>query len=667
MDARPSGPLTADDLYRFQLITGYDLSPDGRQAVYALQRVDRKTQKRYSNLWLMPVQGGQARQFTVGDQVDAAPRWSPDGRQIAFLSNRGNEKQSQLYIIPADGGEARKITELAGSLGEFAWSPNGRSIVLSFRPRDEEEIAREEDELKRELGIVARHITRSIYRADGEGFLPQAYRQLHIVDVADGQSRRLTNGMRDEVNPVWSPDGKTIAFVANRTSDPDWDQMNLSLCLVSAAGGEVTELALPEGRKQCPSFSPDGARLAYFCSEGVRQFWQNMDLWIVPLADQSAARNLTGHTDITTGDLTLGDTDLRVAFVPPAWSSDGEALYVNFSRHGRTFVGTVQATDGTVEQVLGEDDLIGSLSPDAAGRSFLYLRATATTPGDLWLWDAENGSTRQLTQVNAGWLDTAALNAPEEHWIDGPDGNRLQGWILKPPDFDPARSYPVILEIHGGPQLQYGHGFFHELHMLAGLGYVVCYCNPRGSQGYGNRHVNAIVDDFGAVAYSDLMAWTDYVAARPYVDTRRMGVTGGSYGGYMTNWIVSHTDRFAAAVTQRSLCNLISFHGTSDFTWLFQCWFNDAPPWERLDDYRRQSPLNYVAAVQTPTMVIHAEGDRRVNVEQSEQWYTALRQVGVESEFVRIEAESHGLSRAGRTDRRIARLEYLVGWFARYL
>ena len=238
---------------------------------------------------------------------------------------------------------------------------------------------------------------------------------------------------------------------------------------------------------------------------------------------------------------------------------------------------------------------------------------------------------------------------------------------MTPPDFDPAKRYPAILEIHGGPQLQYGRRFFHEFHYLAGLGYVVFFTNPRGSQGYGNAHQDAIVNDFGAVAHDDLMAWTDHVTARPYVDAARVGVTGGSYGGYMTNWIVGHTDRFAAAVTQRSLCNLISFHGTSDFTWIFQFWFGDEPPWENVENYWRQSPLKYVANVKTPTLVVHAEGDKRVSVEQSEQWYTALRQVGVPSEFVRIEGESHNLSRGGRTDRRIARLEHMARWFERYL
>jgi dipeptidyl aminopeptidase/acylaminoacyl peptidase len=294
-----------------------------------------------------------------------------------------------------------------------------------------------------------------------------------------------------------------------------------------------------------------------------------------------------------------------------------------------------------------------------------YVQTMPTEPGQIWLSDVKTGEKRRLTQANADLMAEIELGAHNEVWIEGPQ-TRLQGWIMTPPGFDESRVYPAILEIHGGPMLQYGNSFMHEFHLLAAQGYVVFFTNPRGSQGYGNDFVSAIWNDFGGPAHEDLMAWTDYVAALPYVDSRRLGVTGGSYGGYMTNWIIGHTDRFCAAVTQRSLSNLLSFNGSSDI-WIFQLMFGGKPPWQSLEDYWRQSPLAYIANVSTPTLVIHSEQDLRVSIEQGEQMFVALKLQGVETEMVRFPEESHGLSRGGRTDRRIARLGHILRWFDRYL
>ncbi|MCB0131754.1 MAG: S9 family peptidase [Caldilineaceae bacterium] len=664
-------PLSAADLYRMRMIAAYQLAPDGRNAVYALQRVDAITEKKYSNLWIVPTASGTPRPFTAGDHVDSGPVWSPDGTRIAFLSNRDDETQSQLFVIPFSGGEAQRLTDLKGDFGAYLWSPDGRTILCQFRQKDADAQAREADEAAKKLGVVARRITRVVHKWDGQGFLPEERWHLWTIDVATGKATQLTADSRfDEAEPAWSPDGRWIAFTSNRAPDPDLDQMDTRVYVMPATGGEMTPVNAPRGGMTTPVFSPNSERIAFFGSEGTRQFWRNTDLWVASLDGVTPARNVTGHLDICAGMQTLGDSHAMPASAP-VWSTDGESLVFQVSRHGSTRLAQIPVSG---EESVGytiicgkDDEVVGQPSFDDEQQRMIYLRGNAQSPGDLFVTNRITGRSRRLTRVNETLLRARGLGAVEEVWFNGPDGNMLQGWIMTPPDFDPAQRYPAVLEIHGGPQLQYGHFFFHEFHYLAGQGYVVFLTNPRGSQGYGNEHVDAIVDDFGAVAYRDLMAWADYVTALPYVDAERVGVTGGSYGGYMTNWIVAHTNRFRAAVTQRSLCNLISFHGTSDFTWLFQFWFGDVPPWENVENYWRQSPLKYVAAVETPTLVVHAEGDKRVSIEQSEQWFTALRQLGVASEFLRVEGESHNLSRAGRTDRRIARLEAIAGWFNQYL
>ncbi len=669
MSEKSTRTISTDDLYRLRTVVASQISPDGRHVVYAVQRVDRSSEKKYCSLWVTPTEHAGARQFTYGNQNDTMPAWSPDGTQIAFLSNRGAKDQPQIHLIPFGGGEARPLTDLKGQFGSFEWSPDGRQLVCQFRRKDAAELEREEDEKKKELGIVSRRITRLFYKADAQGFVPEEKWHLWMVDAQTGRSTQLTNGPYDEAEPTWSPDGQSIAFISNRVDDPDNHPSRADLCVVPSDGGDVRIIDTPEGAKSSPAFSPDGRSLAYYCSEGTRQFWLNTDLWIVPSDGGGEARNLTAQFDCNMGVTTIGDSTSIPIVQQPIWAIDGGTLFVQVSRHGST---TLQAVDAggdpaSYRTVLGGENVAGFVSFDSAQQQAAYLLADASGPGEIWTGPLGSQSARRLSSVNAGLLSPRAISTPEEVWFTGPVENELQGWMLKPPDFDPNVQYPAILEIHGGPQMQYGNLFMHEFQYLAANGYVVFYTNPRGSQGYGNDHVNAIVSDFGSIAYDDLMAWTDYVARQPYVDGERLGVTGGSYGGYMTNWIIGQTDRFKAAVTQRSLSNLISMNGTSDFNWIFQFWQGDVAPWENVEQYWRQSPMKYVADVVTPTMIIHSESDLRVEIEQGEQLFVALKRLCVDTEMIRFPDESHGLSRAGRTDRRVDRLQHILRWFDLYL
>ena len=683
MSASSQRSITPEDLYDLQVIADCQISPDGQHVVYAVQRVDRETEDKYANLWIVPAEGGQPRQFTYGDQVDSRPRWSPDGSQIAFLSNRvdkahrSGKKQPQVYVIPFGGGEARPLTDLQGEYGAFEWSPDGRQLACQFRAKDAEAIEREEDEDKKKLGVVSRHIKRVLYKSDGEGFLSHERWHIWTVDAQTGQATPLTAGeVYDEVEPRWSPDGSQIAFCSNRSAEPDLDPDAVDLFLlpvkagsVPAEGGDLRKVETPLGPKSHPAWSPDGKWLAYLGSEGRERWWSNTSLWVVPAGGGEAARNLTAAYDLHAAGNTINDLPGGLPMTAPTWSADGRTLFFLASRHGSTALQALgmESDHSGLKTVIGGPGGVGAFSLDRGQSRFAYLRADMREPAQVWVCDVGGKGAHKRTHVNEELLQARDLGEVEEVWFKGPDDNDLQGWILKPPGFDPARKYPAILEIHGGPTAQYGHLFMHEFQVLAARGYVVFFCNPRSSQGYGEEHCRAAFNRFGTVDYQDLMAWTDLVQGKPYVDAHRMGVTGGSYGGFMTNWIVGHTDRFRAAVTQRSISNWVSFYGSADFNWTFGAFLGSEPPWENLENYWRQSPLEAIANARTPTLILHSEQDLRVPLEQGEQLYVALKKLGVEAELVLFPGESHGLSRGGRTDRRVVRLNHMLRWFDRYL
>jgi len=670
MPARKKRCITAEDLYRLQLITDCRISPDGGQVVFCVQRVDKKSEKKYSNLWVVPADRGRARQFTHGDQVDSRPRWSPDGSEIAFISNRGDEKQPQIYLIPFQGGEARPLTSMKGEIGAFEWSPDGKRFVCQFRKKDKEAIEREENEQKKKLGIVSRHVTRVFYKLDGSGFLPQERWHIWTIDARTGKGRQLTDSdVYDELEPRWSLDGKEIVFCSNRSDDPDLDPDAIDLFAIPAAGGDLCKIETPVGPKEKPAFSPDGKWLVYLGQEGRGQWWKNTGLWVVPADGSGEAQNLTEKFDFSVSSWTGNDLPGRPPMMPPTWSKDGDRIYFQVTHHGNTVLKSV-ALDGneqSLQTMIGDTGVVGPFSFDQERSKLAYFHANMTDLGQVWVRDVATGHSRKLTHVNENLLRARDLGKIEQVWFEGAAGNDLQGWILKPPGFDEAKKYPSILEIHGGPRVQYGNFFMHEFYYLAAQGYVVYFCNPRGGLGYGEKHAKAIWNNWGTADYDDLMAWVDLVQQKPYIDLDRMGVTGGSYGGYMTNWIIGHTDRFKAAVTQRSVSNLVSMYGSSDFNWALQYEFGDEPPWENLENYWRQSPIKYIGNAKTPTLVIHSEQDLRCDMEQDEQVFVALKKLGVDTEMVRFPDEPHGLSRGGRTDRRIERLNHTLRWFDRYL
>jgi dipeptidyl aminopeptidase/acylaminoacyl peptidase len=670
MALRKKRHITAEDLYRIQLISSCSISPDGRHVVFCLQGVDRNSEKKYSNLWIVPTEGGRARQFTHGDQIDSQPKWSPNGNEIAFISNRGDEKQPQIYIIPFSGGEARQLTKGKGTIGDFEWFPDGKQLAFSLRKKDREDIEREKDEKKKKLGVVSRHIARVFFKEDEVGFLPKERWHIWEIKAKTGRTKQLTEGeVFDEQGPCWSPDGREIALCSNRSQDPDLDPDAIDLFVMGVEDRNLCKIETPPGPKASPRYSPDGKWLAYYGREGKGQWWKQTCLWVVPADGSSRAENLTEGFDFNVSSWTINDMGGSPPMMPPTWSNDGKTLYFQVAHHGNTVLKSIsfQGDERAPQTVIGDKGVVGSFNFNTDQGKLAYFRADMADPGQVWIRNTATGQSRMLTQVNKNLLGTLDLGEVEEVWFKGGSNNDLHGWILKPPGFNEKRKYPSILQIHGGPLVQYGNFFMHEFYYLAAHGYVVYFCNPRGSQGYGEEHAKAIANNWGTADYEDLMAWVDFVEKKPYIDREKMGVTGGSYGGYMTNWIIGHTNRFKAAVTQRCVSNLISMWGSSDFNWAFQEVFGDEAPWENFENYWRQSPMKYIGNAKTPTLVIHSEQDLRCATEQGEQVFVALKKLGVPTEMVRFPDEPHGLSRAGRTDRRIVRLEHILRWFDRYL
>lgn len=661
--------ITAEDLYSIGILTACEISPDGEAIAYALQTVDPENEKKYSHLWSIPSIGGTAKQLTFGKQADSKPKWSPDGQSIAFLSNRLDPKQPQIFILPVSGGEAYPITDLEGDIGGFEWSPDGEKLVFAFRPFDEVDIELKKDDKKKELGRVSRRVTeRVFFKFDAYGYLPADRFHLWRVNVETKETKQITQSENHaEKNPVWAPDGKSIAYVFNATEDPDLTPGHDDIFLLDLESGESRKLETPVGPKGHLSFSPDGQKLAYLGHVDPKADYKNTELWLVDLFSSEETRSLTAKFDIDVGGGVINDTGAS-QIVTPVWSNDGERLFFQVGRHGRASLHSVDIAGEALKTILEFDGVVISFSLDQSQDKIAFLKGTMTDPCQVAVYSFSDNETNVLTSINKALFDQLDLGSVEEVWFKGSDDNDLQGWIMKPPHFDENKQYASIMEIHGGPLAQYGFFFMHEFFYLAAQGYVVYFCNPRGGQGYGEAHSKSIYyGNWGTVDFADLMAWADFMEKKPYINPNEMGVTGGSYGGYMTLWVIGHTNRFKAAVAQRSVSNLISMWGSSDFNWSFQKWFDDKPPYENLEVLWQCSPMKHIGSAKTPTLIIHSMQDLRCSIEQSEQAYVALKNLGVDSEFLMFPDSPHGVSRTGRTDRKIARLEGIADWFDRYL
>jgi len=642
--------MTPEDLYEIAWVGDCDLAPGGGRVAFTVTRLDRETDGYRSAIWVVDVDGGAARQFTAGAKRDSVPRWSPDGRRLAFLSERDEEKP-QLYVIPTDGGEAQRLTNLPFGASAAAWSPDGTRIAFAAR-------AGGSPDPDTKKAKPYRRISHLKSRINGEGWTYDRRRHLFVV-AADGTApaTQITDGDWDDTSPSWSPDGAMLAFTSARHDNRDHDDWS-DAWSVPASGGGPTRLTATDRIVSGTSWSPDGTSVAFL----ARSF--------------AAGGNATLHAVDASGglprpvdpafDRQSGVGPSSVSAEPPKWLPGG--LLTAAEDRGETSL--LVSGGGPTRWFARSARTVQSYSADASSGRVAYTASRPGAPAEVFVADLTTGTERQLTTLNRDWLANVTLSSPEKFSITVDPGVEVDCWVQQPAVFEDGRSYPVLLNVHGGPFTQYGESFFDEFHVYTGAGYGVVYCNPRGSSGQTTEFGRAIVGRLGGPDYADVMAAFEAALERmPWADRSRLGVLGGSYGGFMTSWIIGHDHRFAAACSERAVNDWYTMQGTSDIGSFFNPNYlgEQAVIEDDLEAVLRQSPLTYAREIHTPVLILHSEDDLRCPVSQAEQLFVVLKRLGREVEFVRFPDENHELSRSGRPSHRVDRFNVILEWFGRKL
>ncbi len=708
--------ITDKDLFNFVWIGDPQLTPDGSRVAYVRVTVNEKKEGYKTCIWTVATAGNeQPHQLTNGEH-DGAPRWSPDGKSLIFMrapekEDKGKPEPPQLWLLPMEGGDSFAFTDLPKGAGDAVWSPDGKWIAFtstsnaedlakqarkrrkeeeakkaagspatSPNPGKEEEKATEspakkpEDDSERESDIHV--ITHAVYRSNEEGYLDfKRPRHIWIIQAPHTaeekiKPKQLTTGRFDEGNLVWAKDGTQLYFSSLHIDEPYYERPKSDLYSVAVKGGEPVKINSFDMGTGGFSLSPDGKQLAFVASttEPVNSYTQP-DLWVVDLTPNAKPRNLTSNFDWDVADGVFGDNAAPRGFGGnvPIWTANGSKLIELYGREGKSNLGLFDVATGAETDITHGNQAVMRFRATPDGSKIVCLISTPTRINDLFALDQPGGEPRQLTHSNDKLFTQLNLTEPEEIWYESFDGKRIQAWVQKPPGFDAAKKYPLILNIHGGPHVAYGFVFDHEFQWMAAKGYVVLYPNPRGSTSYGQEFGNVIQYHYPGDDYKDLMAGVDEIVRRGYVDPKKLGVTGGSGGGLLTNWVIGHTERFAAAVSQRDIASWADWWYTADFTLFQPNWFK-APPFEDEADFKARSPITYINNVKTPLMLVLGEDDTRTPPSAGgEEMFRALKFRRVPTVMVKFPGETHELSRSGKPWHRVERLQHIVGWFDHWL
>ncbi len=688
--------ITEKDLFSFVWIGDPQISPDGSRVAFVRVTVNEKKDGYNTSIWTVSPATGETRQLTNGTR-DSTPRWSPDGQYLVFVritEKDGKPDLPQLFLLATSGGESFQFTSLPRGAGQPQWSPDGKTIafVNTANPEDISKATQQQQSSSRaqpspsptgaeakkpeERESDVRVITRAVYRINGAGYLDFKHPgHIWIVPVPrNGDDkvtpRQLTSGRFSEDNVTWSKDGATIYFTSDRTNEPYYELPRTDVFSIATSGGQPAKITSLDMGAGAFAISPNGRQLAFIAntSKPVNSYTQP-DLWVMDIATDAKPRNLTATFDYDVGSGVGGDnvSPRGGGGNPPVWSADGRNIIEVYGREGRANLAAFDVTTGKPTDLTSGNQAVLSFRSIPDGSKLAYTVSTPTRIGDLFWLDKSGGNAKQLTHANDELFSRLNVTEPEEIWYTSYDGRKVQAWVQKPPDFDAAKKYPLILNIHGGPHTAYGFVFDHEFQWMAAKGYVVLYPNPRGSTTYGQEFGNIIQYNYPGDDYKDLMAGVDEVIKRGYIDTNKLGVTGGSGGGLLTNWTIGHTTRFAAAVSQRDIASWSDWWYSADFTLFQQTWFKGAP-FDDPDDFKARSPITYIKNVKTPLMLILGEADYRTPTGAGgEEMFRALKYRKIPTVMVRFPNESHELSRSGLPWHRVERLQHIVGWFDHWL
>jgi dipeptidyl aminopeptidase/acylaminoacyl peptidase len=651
------------DVFRVQFASDPQISPDGRRIVYVRQSADISTDRRVANLWIVNFDGTAHRALTAGTYSDSSPRWSPDGTRLAFISDRDGGKP-QLYVRWMDTGEIAKLTDLENPPAGISWSPDGTQLVFtSLVPAAPTKIASMPAAPEGAKWADGPKIYEDlIYRFNGPGYLKPGYSQVFIISAEGGAPRQLTTGDFPHgpgagdfggSYATWSPEGKSVIVSMNGTSNFEYEPLHTELFEISTADGSLKQLTHRNGPNNEPSISPDGKLIAYVGFDDRYQGHQTTYLYICN-RDGSNPRVLTSKFDYD------------ISF--PHFSAKGDRIFFSYSKEGDTKLAAIGVPAGEspsgpwIAQYVAEHLNLAANFSLSKQDTVAFQYDTPSDPGDVAVARESNSTPNVLTHLNRELFKAKKLGAVEELWYESSfDHRKIEGWIIKPPDFDASKKYPLIIQIHGGPFSNYGDRFDLNAQIWAAAGYVILYTNPRGSTSYGEEFANLIHLSYPGNDFYDLNSGVDAVLAKGYIDKDNLFVTGGSGGGVLTCWMIDRTDRFRAAASLYPVINWYSWTLTSDLPSFGSLYWFNGNPWDKTDEYMKRSVISLVKNVKTPTLLMTGEDDFRTPISEAEQYYAALKLLKVESALVRFPGEPHGLSR--RPSHQMAKIVYTQNWF----